>query len=921
MAKGNFPLQAFNRGEVGAESLARIDLDRMRLSAETQVNWLPRTLGAMKLRPGLEYIGGIKDDAFAVDIPFIFSATDTALIECTPGYMRPIVDGAPITRASVATTVTNGTFSSSSGWTTGGDAGGTATFTGALTMAAPSIDASVTVTRSETVAGGDQATEHAFRIIVASGPVRFRVGTTSGADDIMTQTDLGTGEHSLAFTPNAATIYIQFECLVAREVEVTSIAVEAAGQVVIEADWTAAELRLLRWAQSGDVIFLAQDSYQQRKIERRSTTSWSLVWFEPTDGPFRAYPSDSRVKLSVDVGSGNGTLTASRSFFRPSHVGCLFRVFTPGYNLSFQISTDNTFSPPIRVTGVGTARQISIAIGGTWSGTLQLQESYDSEDTGFSDVSTKSFASNTTTTYSNSSDNSIVWMRIGFKPGDYSSGTATVTLTFGAGGSGAATSTSTTSGKRGSSNSTATNSRAVSGGRAGVCRITAVTSATTADMEVLDYFSSNVPSPDWYEGEWSDRLGWPSSVTFHEGRLFWGGRDRVWASVSDAYSSYSPDVIGESGPIQRSIGFGPVQIINWLLPLARLFIGAEASEVGVRSSSFDEPLTPTNFTLKDVSTYGSARVAAQKIDQRGIFIDRSTQRMIEIGFNLENNDFRSRDLTLLHPNLNLSNPVVQIVVQRQPDTRIHCIREDGTVAVLVYEPGEEVICWWRIETDGVIESAAVLPGTVEDEVYYNVKRTINGSTKRYRERFAREDETGNVVLNKQADSFLTYTGASTSTITGLSHLEGETVVAWGNTKYLGTYTVASGQITLSEAVTNAVVGLTYQARFKSAKLAYAAQLGTALTQKKRIDHLGVILHETYASGLQYGPSFDELDDMPLMEEGAAVSSSAFWSHYDQPMFEFGGRWDTDARLCLVANAPKPCTLLGAVVGMSTKDKG
>lgn len=904
MAKLNTALHAFNRGEVGIEALARIDLDRMRLSAEEQINWLPRTLGAMKLRPGLEYIATTKSDAFAVNIPFVFSATETALLECTAGYLRPLIDEAPITRASVSTAITTGTFASSTGWTVAGDANTSVAFLSQLVMSAPSISTSTTVTQSVSVSGADQNVEHALRIDVERGPVRFRVGTSSGDDNLIAKTTLGRGLHSLAFTPATANFYVQFECLVPYEVKVNSIAIEAAGELTLAADWTADQLRLMRWAQSGDIVYLAQDDYQQRKIERRSARSWSLVWYEPDAGPFAANPSDDRVKMSVSVGSGVGTLTATRPFFKSSHVGSLFRVFTPGYNLSFPISTEDTFAPAIRITGVGSARQISINVSGTFSGTLQLQISYDSDITGFSDVSTKTYTGAGSDTYTNSSDNAIVWARIGFKTGAYTSGTATVTLSFGAGGAASGSS-------RGSS----------SGGRAGVCRVVGLDSSTVANIEVLSYFSSNVPSQDWYEGEWSNRQGWPSSVAFYEGRLFWAGRDRIWGSVSDGYTSYDPDVTGESGPIQRSIGFGPVAIINWLLPLSRLMIGAESSEVAVRSSSFDEPLTPTNFSLKDISTYGSARVAAVKIDQRGVFVDKSNQRLMELGFHLENNDFHTRDLTLLHPDMNLNNPIKQIIVQRQPDTRIHCIREDGTVAILVYEPDEQVVCWWRVETDGVVESGCVLPSDVEDKVYYTVARTINGATKRYTERFAREDEIGDVVLNKQADSFITYTGASTATISGLGHLEGETVIVWGNRKYLGTYTVASAEITVSENVTNAVIGKGYQAKFKSTKLAYGAQMGTGLLQKKRVNYLGVVLHDTHKTGLQYGPSYTRLDDLPLMEQGVETDSDEMWADYDEPMFEFDGNWSTDSRVCLVANAPKPCTLLGAVIGLATHDKG
>jgi hypothetical protein len=52
---------------------------------------------------------------------------------------------------------------------------------------------------------------------------------------------------------------------------------------------------------------------------------------------------------------------------------------------------------------------------------------------------------------------------------------------------------------------------------------------------------------------------------------------------------------------------------------------------------------------------------------------------------------------------------------------------------------------------------------------------------------------------------------------------------------------------------NAVVGLPYTGEFQSAKLAYAAALGTALNQKKRIDHIGLVLTDTHYQGLEYAP--------------------------------------------------------------------
>ena len=225
-----------------------------------------------------------------------------------------------------------------------------------------------------------------------------------------------------------------------------------------------------------------------------------------------------------------------------------------------------------------------------------------------------------------------------------------------------------------------------------------------------------------------------------------------------------------------------------------------------------------------------------------------------------------------------------------------------------------------------------MPGTVEDNVYYLVRRTINGSTKRYWEKFAQETQCTGRAEARCADAHIVYNGISTTVITGLAHLEGQSVVVWGwnnsdtSGRDLGTYTVSSGFITLSEAVQNACVGLAYTAKWKSAKLAYAAAStvttqNTALTQKKRVVSLGLILRNTHSQGLQFGQSFDTMDPLPLMYQGAAVSATNLvYDDFDEPMIEVPGEWTTDARLCLQASAPRPCTMLGAVVSVSTNDK-
>ncbi|KKK80075.1 hypothetical protein LCGC14_2827130, partial [marine sediment metagenome] len=228
--------------------------------------------------------------------------------------------------------------------------------------------------------------------------------------------------------------------------------------------------------------------------------------------------------------------------------------------------------------------------------------------------------------------------------------------------------------------------------------------------------------------------------------------------------------------------------------------------------------------------------------------------------------------------------------------------------------------------------------TVEDRVYYQVKRTVNGSTVRYLEKWALESETVGGTLNKQADSFATFTNspAAASVPAGTcSHLVAESVIVWADGVCLNdsngdiaTFTVAGdgGIAALTHegspfSATTGIVGLAYRGQFESTKLAYASQLGTALTQRKRLSHLGLILQNTHAQGIKYGPDFDTLDDLPLIDnEGAEVDTDSIHAEYDKDMFEWPGGWGTDERMCLEMNAPRPATALGVVVGIIETDK-
>ncbi len=926
MGKQHAPLLAFNRGEVSKLAVARVDLERMRLSAEEQINWMPSVLGPMMLRPGMEHIGSTYTDAAGLLIDFVYSKSDTAMIELTDSLLRVWIGDDLITRASVSTAVTDPNLAGNAAWvTTDTTAGCTASVTGGvMTLTATAVGGLARVRQQLTIAGGDQNVEHGLRLTVTNGPVVIRAGSSQGAVDYISRTEIDTGTHSIAFTPTGASVYLQIESTDAWSKTLSQVTIDSAGTLTLPTPFTAAKLPTVRWEQSGDVIYLAQYGGQQYKIERRgarpNATGWSIVKYRSNNGPFFASPS-VKANLTPSVYYGNGSLTSDQSYFTASHVGALFRLFTRGQNNQVVVGSGGAFSKPIRVSGIeGGDRKFGVVVTGTWVGKISLERSTVGPDSGF--TFNDSLTANGIIDQSDASslNNVIAWYRAGFRTAaDYTSGSATLVFGQLAAGGGITTTGSQTNG-----------STHTAGGRWGICRVTGYTSPTQVSIEVLQPFSSLVATDTWQESAWSDYQGWPTSVAFQEGRLWWfsGGTLPIVGSQSNNYTGFAADdeygeSLGDSGAILQGFGEGPSDRVNWGLALSRILCGREQSISSIRSSSFDTPLTPTNFSVKDCSQQGAGRVPPVKIGTRGVFVTIGN-KIFSLSFNAQAADYDDRDLTRLNPEV-ASSGILDADRAVVPDCNIVFPLGDGKALCLLFEPKDEVEGIWRIETDGIIESVRVLPDgdNDEDRIYFIVKRTINGSTKRFIEKVALRNECYGRPESLCADSYTLYTGGLTTV--PVAHLEGETVVAWAwddddeSGIDLGTFTVASGSITISTGYDNVCVGLGYSATFKSAKLAYAAQMGTALNQTKKIDTIGLILANTHSQGLEYGQDFDIMDNLPLIEDGAETATDTVWEEFDGPMMTLPGMWDTDARLCLRATAPKPCMVLAAVVDVTTHE--
>ena len=1157
MARINAPFLAFNRGLLSPRALARVDLDRTRLSAERFENWLPATQGSMSIRPGTKHFGSSINDTGAAWIEFIPSTDDVALIEVTDLKLRFWQDtGGTTSSGEVEVSETStpssahalsllerphvtGTLSiSDTGWESASVGGGTSQSGGTLNAGAIG---SIARKKKRFIVSSTNV-EHSLAINISRGPVTIRVGSTDSGDEYVNETALGTGRHNLAFTPTG-NFHIMLSNDKTIDRVVSSIAIGDSGTVELVAPWDASVLDDLRYDQSADVAYVVCDSVRQRKIERRGTgRSWSVVEYAPDNGPFLPTRSTA-AKLQPSYFYGNITLNSDLPLFKSTHVGSLVRIFHEGQSGVWKLGNLDAKSDAIEVTGIsdtgaetGTSeRAISFVVSGTFVGGVMIERSVNGPDLGFKELptnlATPADTGGFTATFTDQDDNLKVWYRARMTP--YTSGTATVTATY------------------------------AGGGTTGIGRITAFTSTKAVSLEVLKRFSDTGASDNWQFGYWSDARGFPSSVGFHGGRLAFAGGASVFLSVSDDFENFDDTTEGDAGPIIRTLGSGPVDAVQYIVSLLRLIIGTEGAEIAMRSSSLDEPLTPNNSSAGVFSTQGSAPLRALKMDNRAIAVQRSRKRVYMVGAGSQTafGDYESFDLTMIVPDL-LKVGVTSVAIQRQPDTRIHCALSDGTVAILTYEPGEEVVCWHTWSTDGFVEKVMVLPAVSEDAVYYHIKRdigngndskteimlnmegvdglqsftdinnagnfrawtasgnantdnaqkkfgntslacdgtgdyisrtaedafhlgdqdftidfwfmctaasgtlerlagqstgtasssawdtfrttgdiiqvrvsdgssftTINGTTqytsvtntgfhhfalirtgntlklfldgvqeggdatftgtvpnvaaafnigtvandgtdswtgwidafrmsrgiarwtsgftpptaaytntvKRFLEKWALETECiGDTGLTWIMDCAKSYSDTGrTSSLTGFTHLEGREVVVWsddtGSTPGVDrspdvdgeqtTYTVSTaGVVTLSAPVHHAVVGLPYKATWKSAKLAYGAQAGTALAQMKRVAQMALSLYRTHRQGFFFGSDTGNLSPLPAVLNGSRVATKHIFQTLDSVAVPFPGSHDPDARLVMRGKAPRPVTVLAGIPSVQSNER-
>lgn len=456
----------------------------------------------------------------------------------------------------------------------------------------------------------------------------------------------------------------------------------------------------------------------------------------------------------------------------------------------------------------------------------------------------------------------------------------------------------------------------------GYVEITSFTSSTQVSGDVIQTLPSvaTAGTEDWAEGAWSDYRGWPRTIAFYEDRLWFAGSTNnpqtLWASTSGDYENHKAGVEDDDG-LNYTINSQEINVIQWIMPGKVLAIGTSGSEFTMSASSLNEAITPTNVKITPQTSYGSAAVLPQRIGNAVLFVQRASRKLREYVYNFESDSYVAPNLTVLAEHISQAG-MIDVAYQQEPNQIIWLPDADGQLLGLTYERTEDVVGWHKHDLSGEVESVAVIPHWDEDQdsTWLVVKRTIDGTPVRYIEYFEKykADDHAHFV-----DSGLVYDGSPATTISGLDHLEGETVQVLVDGAAHPDRVVTSGEITLQAAASVVVIGLGFTARVKTMPLEAGAADGTSQGKIKRITNLTIRLFQTGA-GLYYGATEDQLDEIHLRDSSDLMDSPVPLLTGDSALLPWPGGYEKPGQIVIEHRLPLPFTLIALMPQVMTNDR-
>lgn len=404
-------------------------------------------------------------------------------------------------------------------------------------------------------------------------------------------------------------------------------------------------------------------------------------------------------------------------------------------------------------------------------------------------------------------------------------------------------------------------------GPKGIVRITAVASGTSATATVIKRLPKPVttdPTPNWAEGAWSERYGYPAALEIFQQRLVAAATPSeprtIWFSTVGDYENFEPGTDADESFAYAVAGSRSLNRIHWLAAGKKgLHIGALGEEHSTRSDTAAQVIGPTTTVIGLDATIGSRPIKPIVPDGKPIFVSKDGAQVYELRFAFDEDAHLPINLSRASAHLGASG-FAEIVWQSSPQRMAWLRLGSGELAALLHDPLEEVLGWAPYPlAGGKALSLAVSPNAAgsKDVVTMVVERVIDGETVRTIEDMA--DTYGILSGAEPVHSAVhlfcakTFSAESETADFTVAHLAGADVYAWTEKGNYGPVTVsAGGTLTLAETVKNAVIGLVDATQRLELldPVAQAPDGDTTGRRKRYAGRVGVVVHRSAACTVQ-----------------------------------------------------------------------
>lgn len=418
--------------------------------------------------------------------------------------------------------------------------------------------------------------------------------------------------------------------------------------------------------------------------------------------------------------------------------------------------------------------------------------------------------------------------------------------------------------------------------------------------------TSAITSGNWeletgYEDVWSPSRGWPRSVTFHQGRLYFGGSksrpSTIWGSKVGLFFDFEPVEGLDDDAVEATLDTNTFNAIVDIISGRDLQVFTTGGEFYVPQEGLS-PITPGAFFLSSTSRNGTKEgVRVKQLESGVLFVQRQGKQLSEIAYSDTQLTYITSKISLLSGHL-LKGPkrmdIRRAVNTDENDLLLIVNEDDGSMAVYSLLRSQNVIAASEFTTTGDFLDV----GVDITDIYTIVKRDDNGTDKYYVEVFEQGRVTDSAVVG------------TTDASLNASHIDGQTVNVISDGLVEEDQTADSAVTFVNTPTTSCEVGLPIDVEIKTMPLDIRIQAGTRIGFKKRIVEVNALLYETQNIVIN-----DNL--VPIRTLGAGALDSETPEFTGTKVLHGILGYSNEGQITVTQSAPLKLTLLGLEYKIAT----